>query len=116
MDIAAQGSPNFSGGLFELFLDGVVQDSHGFGFIDGIERATLSATVAVTAGLHELKIQMTRPFGRTATTPFQYVDNVAVAVIPEPGTLALFGLGAAGLATLKRGRRRKKTARPKNAH
>ena len=39
---------------------------------------------------------------------FQYVDNVAlsgtsvVAAAPEPGTLALLGLGIAGLAVRRR--------------
>lgn len=112
VDIASQNfsdhNNNGAGGLFTLFLDGIGVDILDFGLINfGVtERDTLDAIVPVTAGTHEIRISMTRPFLTGGDTPFQFIDNVAidhVAPIPEPTTLALLGAGLAGLAA--RGRR-----------
>jgi len=90
-DIAAhdQGTgPNVACGEFKLFFDNVEVDSHDFGSCPSInpadvERSQLTATVnGVSAGSHEVKIQITRGFGTVGNTitPMQYVDNVQVLV------------------------------------
>lgn len=112
---------NYSGGMVSLLLDGLVVASHDFGHITigTTERSSLAATIAVTAGTHEVKILMTRPYIQTTATPQQYLDNVTAlltpdlpatvppsqtAEVPEPGTLAVFGIGLAGLGWARRRR------------
>lgn len=99
------------GGFFQLFLDGALVDSHGFGFIDlfETERHTLSGTLSgVAAGSHTLTILMRRPIiAEEGVTAYQYVDNVSVETDfssmpapipnPEPGTMILAISGALGL-------------------
>jgi hypothetical protein len=74
-------------GLFELLVDGQVVASHAYGqcFQNVTVRFTLSATgLALTAGSHEIRIRMTRPFiARLNQTPFQYVDNVTLTNTTE---------------------------------
>lgn len=110
VDVAAsQPFPpgNGSGGVFSLLLDGVVLDTFTVGDINAGEvfRSKLAATVVnLAAGDHEFKILITRPFGSTSSlTPFQYIDNAAV--VPEPSTLVLAGLGGLGLVGMAMRRR-----------
>ena len=110
-------SSNLAGGMFELLFDGAVVDSHDFGLIDAssIERASLFASFEVSAGLHEVRLRMTRPWRENHTTPLQYVDDVLLrgaAVsdppsepVPEPGTITLVGAGLLALARARRRRR-----------
>ncbi|WP_308366245.1 MULTISPECIES: Ig-like domain-containing protein [unclassified Microbulbifer] len=80
MDIAASASSNNgSGGLFELYFDGELMDSHDFdGITSGItEYATLSFELPNTnAGNHEIRIQVTRPYMQTNVT--NYLDNITL--------------------------------------
>jgi len=86
-DIAAHqthpSATNSECGVFTLFFDGIQVDSHIFGSCDPLPqvlRNQLTATVnGVTAGSHEVKIQMTRPF-LVGLSPLQYIDNVQVLV------------------------------------
>lgn len=103
-DIAARDPDsafNSFGGVVELMLDGVVLDSHDFGFMDGFEQkyAILSASPVVTAGVHELRFLVTRPAGVTDGTPIHYIDNVRV---PEPSSLALTLMAAVAAFAVRR--------------
>lgn len=104
MDIAVQAdSANGTAGLFELFVDDVLLDSFDFGSIqdDTTERASLGYSGVLASGDHYLRIQMTRT-ARVGPTPYQYLDNIVVAAVPEPGTLALLGLGILGMGVSRR--------------
>ena len=115
---------NWNGGKFELLFDAEVVDSYDFGDILGgsVERARLFASFDVDAGLHDVRILMTRPWWPSDTTPLQFIDDVSLSGealdtvalaegepptehAPEPGTLTLLGAGLLGLARARRRRR-----------
>ena len=79
-DIATFGGFNADCGTYALMVDGGVVASHDFGFCGavGTYRSTLSATAALGAGSHEIRILITRRFGPDFTMT-QYVDNVTLA-------------------------------------
>jgi hypothetical protein len=99
--VAALADPE--GGKFELQVDGTVQDSHTFGAIgaDTTLRSTLSASVFLTAGVHEIRFFIGRNELESSTTPVQYLDNITLGSIfepeavsnPEPASLVLFTTG-----------------------
>jgi hypothetical protein len=124
-DIASQnisGATNVAGGIFQVLLDGVVVDTHDFGQINNgdVLRSTLHFSTAVTAGPHEIRFLMTRPFLNGSSlndTPLQYLDNarlsgtaVEVTAVPEPGSLALLGAGALSAVSYFGWRRRRSAA------
>ena len=83
LDIAAFAPvSNFAGGFFEVSVDGRVVATHDFGFISGgsTERASLTGTTTVTAGTHDIIIEISRSsFGQSSNTPLQYIDNVVLS-------------------------------------
>ena len=75
---------NFSCGMFELLVDGAVVSSHDFGPCDAAttERTTLSAAgLSLSAGSHEIRIRISRPYTTAFFTPRQYVDNVSLTQV-----------------------------------
>ncbi len=79
---------NLAGGLFQWVVDEQVIASHDIGPIekDGILRHHLDAHHPVKAGVHTLRLRITRPFtshpGQDA--PFQYVDDLLIRLLPNP--------------------------------
>ena len=99
-DIAAADNVppgNASGGIFELLFDNSVVDIIDFGDISGTERGLLASLVNVTAGVHEVRLRVQRPYQRSTGTPYQYLDNIVLRgdtpTVPAPATLALVALG-----------------------
>lgn len=95
----AHSLSNSSGGIFELLFDNVVVDSFNTASISAgaVERSTLFYTNFITAGFHEIRIRITRPFLQTADTPYQYIDNIRLESrnaipMPEPGVIILIAL------------------------
>ena len=91
-DIAsAYSSPkdrrNLAGGLFELLLDGQIVAHHDFGPIEsGItKRFTLKGESHISAGRHEIRIRIRRPFTSLPgdQAPEQYLDNVRLTLQPS---------------------------------
>ena len=83
--------------------DGVANDLIGAGelFVDGVSVAT--GTVTITANFEDRTIGVgghSQGFGTTEFTGLLYNPSVSLGVVPEPGSLALLGLGA--LAVLRR--------------
>jgi len=100
-----------SGGIFSLLsldldyfdvgnLAGLLTIS---GILDGAQVATsifaLNAPASITFGANWAQLTQV---SFLATSGFS-LDNIRVAAVPEPGTLALVGLAAAGLAFTRRG-------------
>jgi hypothetical protein len=79
---------NLAGGLFQWMVDNQVIASHDIGPInnDSVIRHHLKAQHSVNAGIHTIRLRMTRPFtshpGQYA--PFQYVDNLLIRYSPNP--------------------------------
>jgi hypothetical protein len=113
-DIAAQNissGANDTAGVFSLMVDGITRVSQDFKALLGggninpgqIERSTLFASVELSAGVHELEFEITRPWLNGPTygnTPLEYLNDIMV--VPEPSVAALATLGFVGLLALSR--------------
>ena len=79
---------NLAGGLFQWVMDEQVIASHDIGPIEKgrILRHHLNAHHSVNAGVHTIRLRITRPFtshpGQDA--PFQYVDDLLIRLLPKP--------------------------------
>ena len=79
---------NLAGGLFQWVMDEQVIASHDIGPIEkgGILRHHLNTHHPVNAGVHTIRLRITRPFtshpGQDA--PFQYVDDLLIRLLPNP--------------------------------
>jgi hypothetical protein len=102
-------SSNAEGGVFNVLLDGITEDTLAIGPINpnAVIRDTLSFTTTETAGAHSLEILITRPFlnDGAGASPDQFITNIAItgaAAVPEPTSLALLAAGLLSLAVLRR--------------
>ncbi|GAA5164497.1 hypothetical protein [Viridibacterium curvum] len=107
-------SSGTSGGRYQIFLDGTLLGTWSLASVStgATVRNSFSYDGTLTAGTHELKIEMTRQYltGSTpaTSTPFQFVDNVVLdapaAPVPEASQLAMLltGLGLIAGVTRRR--------------
>ena len=100
LDVAAQNINSFinaQAGTFNLFVDGSLLASTNYGQISPgqVPRAVLSATTEMGPGTHQIMVEITRSWltGGFGETPLEYLDNIAVAPVPEPSQVALGILG-----------------------
>lgn len=99
---------NTQGGIFSLIVDGTIVATQSAGSTSSTapKYGTVSGVyLATSTGPHSIGALITRPFTiptPTAPTLFQGVDNFTVAPVPEPGTMAVVGLGLAALLKRKR--------------
>jgi hypothetical protein len=101
-DVAVPGGGNADCGTFSVLIDGTVVDTYEFGQCLAVQtyRATLSATVPLDAGTHEVRILITRNYGPSMR---QYVDNVSLTpldstppMIRGPGDVIVDATGPSG--------------------
>jgi hypothetical protein len=106
-DFAAYDSnPTFGNdeaGVETVSVDSVTVGTLDFGWIGQgqTERGIVQGTLDLSGGTHQITIEFTRPYpnnsGGLGTTPYEYVNNVVLAPVPEP---SIMELGVLGLATL----------------
>lgn len=104
-DLAVENTPlyggfNRDGGTFSLMLDGIVLDTVSVGEVlaGSVQGGALAFNGFVEEGIHDFQVRITRNYAQSDSL-FQYVDNIAVARIPEPGTLGLLAMGGVLLAS-----------------
>lgn len=100
---------NASAGVFDLLFDGAVIDTLDLGSIQAstTKLGQLSGSIAdVTAGSHEVRLRVSRPF-RASANVRQYVDDFSLsgAAVPEPGTALLVATGLGLTGAIRRSRR-----------
>ena len=100
---------NLFGGRFELVVNDLVLDVYDPGDITGLvpEFGSVAARFTPASdGAFEVGLRITRP--AEAALIFQFVDNVELSPVPEPATLLLLGITAAGLGLARWRQRRRK--------
>ena len=99
---------NLDGGVYNMILDGVNVASFSIGDIPSLTpiRASLSASIMVGAGEHELRFLLTR--GSALSGVSHHLDNITVSAtaVPEPTTILLLGFGLSGVVAAVRRRKR----------
>lgn len=106
----AAGASNANSGTFSLQIDGAeVDSSPAMSIVSGAEiRDVMTAVVPLTAGLHEFRVLITRPFVSNTIDLAQYLDNAsvsAVAEVPLPPSMLLLAAGLGGFGVAARRRR-----------
>jgi len=105
-DLAMEsGSNNADGGTVSVYLNSTLVGSYAFGFapFHVKQYATLSGTyTAPTTENETLSITFTRSYGAAPDSPFDYIDNIQLSVVPEPSCLALAVSGLCIVALRKR--------------
>lgn len=100
------GGLNGEGGVFSLFLDGLLLDSFSVGNITAgtVQRGDLDFIAFVSPGVHTVEVLVTRQSAESLSLT-QYIDNITIAAIPEPSTAALLGLGILAIFPFRKTRR-----------
>jgi hypothetical protein len=110
-NLATTAGSNSDGGQYDFIVDGVSMSHQAVGtigagglpgetgsFVYGVNTATFTAP---TTASYVVGARIFRAFTPPATL-HQFVDNFNVSAVPEPATLAVFGLGLAALARKRR--------------
>jgi len=106
MDIASAGtdvSGNADAGTVSLLFNGSSIAVHDFGGIamNAIERASFNVAIPVSAGNHEIRVEILRGFTTKDGTPRIYLDNIRALtdaqLLNTPETLPLLAIMALGL-------------------
>lgn len=78
---------NLAGGLFEILFDGKVLAHYDVGPIENgaTKRSTLKGASPVSAGKHEIRIRVRRPFRSHPRdhAPRQFIDNIHLQLSPQ---------------------------------